>query len=144
MRRTKIVATIGPASQSEAILKDLIETGVNVFRLNFSHGDIETHLAVAERIRQQASLLGKYVGILVDLQGPNIRIGSFRDSDIELAEGDLFCLDRNIANGEGNQRGVGLEYEELCNQVYRDDILLLDDGRIRLKVDAVNESRRMK
>lgn len=140
MRRTKIVATIGPASQSEAILKDLIETGVNVFRLNFSHGDIETHLAVAERIRQQASLLGKYVGILVDLQGPKIRIGSFRDSDIELAEGDLFCLDRNIANGEGNQRGVGLEYEELCNQVYRDDILLLDDGRIRLKVDAVNES----
>jgi pyruvate kinase len=137
-RRTKIVATVGPASQSEKILAALIEAGVNVFRLNFSHGDIEQHATVANRIRKQASLLGCYVGILADLQGPKIRIGSFRDGSIALSEGDRFALDLNIAEDAGTTRGVGLEYTDLPNQLKRDDILLLDDGRIRLQVESVD------
>ena len=78
-RRTKIVATIGPASQSEDKIAELIRAGVNVFRLNFSHGDIDEHAGVAERIRKQADIQGQYVGILADLQGPKIRIGAFSD-----------------------------------------------------------------
>ncbi len=137
-RRTKIVATVGPASQSEQIISELISAGVDVFRLNFSHGDIEQHAAVAQRIRKQATRQGRYVGILADLQGPKIRIGVFRDDSVALNEGDRFSLDLNIAPGEGTARGVGLEYSELPNQVKRDDILLLDDGRIRLQVESVD------
>jgi pyruvate kinase len=136
-RRTKIVATVGPASESEEMLSRLIAAGVDVFRLNFSHGTAEQHQAVARRIRQQAREQECYVGILADLQGPKIRIGAFRDDKVDLHEGDNFRLDLSIADGEGTARGVGLEYGELCNQVARDDILLLDDGRIRLKVDHV-------
>ena len=138
-RRTKIVATIGPASSSEERIAELIEAGVNVFRLNFSHGDIATHQGVADRIREQARQLGRYVGILADLQGPKIRIGNFRDGGVELAEGDSFALDLSVETDDGTARRVGLEYEALCSQVFRDDILLLDDGRIRLRVDSVGE-----
>ncbi len=137
-RRTKIVATVGPASQSEQIIAELIAAGVDVFRLNFSHSDIEQHAAVAQRIRKQATRQGRYVGILADLQGPKIRIGVFRDNSVALNEGDRFALDLNIAAGEGTARGVGLEYSELPNQLRRDDILLLDDGRIRLQVESVD------
>ncbi len=137
-RRTKIVATVGPASQSEEVIAELIRAGVNVFRLNFSHGDIEQHVAIAARIRKQASIQDQYIGILADLQGPKIRIGAFRDDRAELQEGDSFALDLRLADGDGTNRGVGLEYSELCSQVSRDDILLLDDGRIRLQVEAVS------
>jgi pyruvate kinase len=139
-RRTKIVATVGPASESEKRLAELIDAGVNVFRLNFSHGEIEQHVAVAQRIRKQASLQGRYVGILADLQGPKIRIGAFRDDSVLLHEGDSFALDLKIADGAGTSRGVSLEYDDLPNQVKRDDILLLDDGRIRLRVESVADA----
>jgi len=138
-RRTKIVATVGPASQSPKILAELIAAGVNVFRLNFSHGSLAQHVAVAEEIRRQADIQDQYVGILADLQGPKIRIGAFRDDKIELDIGDSFALDLEIPDGQGNVRGVGLEYTALCSQVKRDDILLLDDGRIRLQVDHVGD-----
>ncbi len=137
LRRTKIVATVGPASESEEKIAALITAGVDVFRLNFSHGHIDQHVAVAERIRKQARVLDRYVGILADLQGPKIRIGAFRDNSVELDEGGSFALDLNIADGEGSARGVSLEYPALSEQVQRDDILLLDDGRIRLQVDSV-------
>ena len=138
LRRTKIVATVGPAIESEEMIAEMITAGVDVFRLNFSHGHLDQHVAVAERIRKQARVLDRYVGILVDLQGPKIRIGAFRDDNIALDEGDSFALDLNIADGEGTTRGVNLEYPALSEQVQRDDILLLDDGRIRLQVESVD------
>ncbi|MFV0276678.1 MAG: pyruvate kinase [Parahaliea sp.] len=136
-RRTKIVATIGPGSESEGMLARLINAGVNVFRLNFSHGSAEHHAEVARRIRKQAATIGRYVGILADLQGPKIRISTFRDGAVELAAGDRFRLDTSVGEGEGNAREVGLDYRELRDNVGRGDILLLDDGRLRLRVDAV-------
>ena len=138
-RRTKIVATVGPASESPERLASLISAGVNVFRLNFSHGSIDQHRQVAEEIRKQASELGCYVGILADLQGPKIRIGNFRDGTVELNQGDSFALDLKLGLDEGTSRRVGLDYDSLCSQVARDDTLLLDDGRIRLRVDSVME-----
>jgi pyruvate kinase len=137
LRRTKIVATIGPASESDDVIAKLISAGVNVFRLNFSHGTAEQHIAAARRIRKQASIAGIYVGIMADLQGPKIRIGSFRNDFVELSIGDRFRLDLNLEDGEGDFHSVGLEYKELCSSVVRGDILLLDDGRIRLRVDDV-------
>jgi pyruvate kinase len=137
IRRTKIVATVGPASDSDDTIAKLIRAGVNVFRLNFSHGTTEQHTLVASRIRKQASIAGQYVGIMADLQGPKIRIRSFRNDFIELAAGDRFHLDLDLGASEGDIRGVGLEYEPLCSSVVRGDILLLDDGRIRLRVDNV-------
>ena len=138
-RRTKIVATVGPASQSEPVIADLIRAGVNVFRLNFSHGDTQTHLSVAETIRKQAREQECYVGILADLQGPKIRIGAFKDGSVTLEEGALFSLDTQLEDEAGNERAVALEYKALCEQAGRDDILLLDDGRIRLQVTAVEQ-----
>ncbi len=140
IRRTKIVATIGPASESDDVIAKLIAAGVNVFRLNFSHGTAQQHALVATRIRKQASIAGLYVGIMADLQGPKIRISSFRNEWVELAVGDRFRLDLNQADGEGDFRSVGLEYKELCSSVVKGDILLLDDGRIRLRVDDVESS----
>jgi pyruvate kinase len=138
-RRTKIVATVGPASDSEAVIAKLISAGVNVFRLNFSHGDREHHLEVANRIRKTARSLNSYVGILVDLQGPKIRIGQFREGGVELEFGAAFRFDLDLADDAGNNRSVGLEYKQLCNQVKPGDTLLLDDGRLRMRVEEVNQ-----
>ena len=115
----------------------LISAGVNVFRLNFSHGTAKNHATVAQRIRKQATIAGHYVGILADLQGPKIRISTFRNDHAELSNGDRFRLDLNLGEGEGDVRAVGLDYKELCESVSRGDTLLLDDGRIRLRVDDV-------
>jgi len=139
-RRTKIVATIGPASESADMIARLIGAGVNVFRLNFSHGTAQEHARVARRIRKQAAIADRYVGILADLQGPKIRISSFRHDPVELSNGDRFRLDLSIPEGEGDVRGVGLDYPALCSSVFRGDTLLLDDGRIRLRVDDVDVS----
>lgn len=119
------------------MIAKLISAGVDVFRLNFSHGTAQQHALVAKRIRKQAKLAGTYVGILADLQGPKIRIGTFRNDPIELTAGDRFRLDMNLGEGEGDVHGVGIDYRELCSSVVRGDILLLDDGRIRLRVDDV-------
>ncbi|MEQ9397416.1 pyruvate kinase [Haliea sp.] len=139
-RRTKIVATIGPGSESDDMIARLITAGVNVFRLNFSHGSAEQHARVARRIRKQAAVAGRYVGILADLQGPKIRIGSFRDGSVRLETGDRFRLDLGLGEGEGDAHGVGLDYRELTTSVFRGDTLLLDDGRLRLRVDEVQTS----
>lgn len=137
IRRTKIVATIGPASESDDVIARLIGAGVDVFRLNFSHGSAENHAKVARRIRKQAGISGKYIGILADLQGPKIRISSFREGSIELTNDDRFRLDLNLGDDQGDSHAVGLEYKELCASVSKGDTLLLDDGRIRLRVDDV-------
>lgn len=137
IRRTKIVATVGPGSESEDMLGRLISAGVDVFRLNFSHGSPENHAKVAQRIRRQAGYAGRYVGILADLQGPKIRINGFASGAVALKAGDAFCLDLDVGNDDGDSRRVGVEYTALPEQVAVDDILLLDDGKLRLRVDDV-------
>jgi len=139
-RRTKILATIGPGSESAQTIAQLIEAGVDVFRLNFSHGTAEQHARVATTIRKQAAIAGRYVGILADLQGPKIRISSFREDPVELNKGDPFRLDLTLGKGEGDSTAVGLDYRELCTSVAPGDTLLLDDGRIRLIVDESTET----
>jgi pyruvate kinase len=139
LRRTKILATIGPGSESEDMIARLIGAGVNVFRLNFSHGSAEQHAKVAGRIRKQSAIAGVYTGILADLQGPKIRIGSFNQDKIELTAGDRFRLDLDQDLSAGDRQSVGIEYQELCRSVFSGDTLLLDDGRLRLQVDEVGE-----
>ncbi len=134
------MATVGPASESADNLARLIRAGVDVFRLNFSHGTAHNHATVAARIRKQAAIAGKHVGIMADLQGPKIRIANFREGAVELDHGDRFQLDLNLGDDEGDKNAVGLNYPLLCTSVFRGDILLLDDGRIRLRVDEVEAS----
>ncbi|MGJ8619023.1 MAG: pyruvate kinase [Methylophilaceae bacterium] len=139
IRRTKIVATLGPSSSSEEMLARLIVEGVNVVRLNFSHGTAEEHIARAEIVRNIALKLNRPIGVLCDLQGPKIRIGKFIDGKITLKTGDLFVLNANCKLGDQDQ--VGLDYTELPNEVDEGTILLLDDGRITLQVDRVSSSK---
>lgn len=136
-RRTKIVATIGPASESVESISQLLTAGVDVFRLNFSHGSVDQHAEVARRIREQSAIQGRHVGILADLQGPKIRISSFASDSVELCIGDAFRLDSSIDDNAGDTRGVSFSYLPMLDNLHPGDILLLDDGRIRLRVDAV-------
>ena len=135
-RRTKIVATLGPASSTPEVLERMVEAGVDVVRLNFSHGTAEEHLARAEMVRQVARERHRPVGVLVDLQGPKIRIGKFADGKINLTRGEQFILDANCTLGD--QQRVGLDYKELVEDVNRGTTLLLDDGRIVLWVEEVS------
>ena len=132
IRRTKIVATLGPASTSPEVLERMIRAGVDVVRLNFSHGTEADHIARAEAVRAVADSIGWTVGILADLQGPKIRVGKFENQRITLATGDTFLLDAECKLG--NQERVGLDYPELPNDVRTGDTLLLDDGKIELVV----------
>ncbi len=134
-RSTKIVATLGPASSDREVLHRMIAAGVDVVRMNFSHGSADDHLARAERVREVARELERTVGIMCDLQGPKIRIGKFEGGRIQLENGARFILD--AACTLGNQERVGLDYPELPNDVRAGDILLLDDGRITMTVERV-------
>lgn len=138
MRRTKIVTTLGPATDREGVLEQLIAAGANVVRMNFSHGNALDHIKRAEQVRQIAAKLGKHVGILGDLQGPKIRVSTFAEGKVHLTVGGHFLLDSELGEGQGNQTKVGLDYKALPNDVKPDDILLLDDGRVQLKVLSVN------
>jgi pyruvate kinase len=135
LRRTKIVATLGPSSSDQKILDRMVEAGVDVVRLNFSHGKPEEHIERAEMVRSIGRQRAKTVGVLVDLQGPKIRIGKFEAGKITLNTGDAFVLDAKCELG--NQQRVGLDYKELPNDVTRGTTLLLDDGRIVLWVERV-------
>lgn len=137
LRRTKIVTTLGPATDDIQVLKALIEAGANVVRLNFSHGQASDHIERAENVRTIAQELGTHVAILGDLQGPKIRISRFRDGPITLDEGDVFVLDAEMATDAGDAQRVGIDYKELPDDVLTGDILLLDDGRVQLQVDEV-------
>jgi pyruvate kinase len=136
-RRTKIVATLGPATDDPKVLDKIIEAGVDVVRLNFSHGNADQHRERAEKVRNRARAHGRQVGVLVDLQGPKIRIGEFVDSEIELQEGDHFILDAALDESQGTKERVGIAYKELVNDVSRGDTLLLDDGRMEMWVEEV-------
>jgi pyruvate kinase len=136
LRKTKIVATLGPASNDRAVLEKMITAGVDVVRMNFSHGAKEDHIARAELVRTIAKEQGRTVGVLADLQGPKIRVGKFADGKITLKPGDAFILDAACALG--NQERVGLDYKELPGDVVVGDVLLLDDGLITMTVKSVS------
>ena len=137
-RRTKIVATIGPASGSAAMIAKLLDTGVNVFRLNFSHGSAEGHRQQAKIIRQVMTEKNIFAAILGDLQGPKIRIGDLQDN-IELIDGNTLTLTIDTTKPQ-TAHCVPVSYQPLPNSVGKGDILLLDDGLIRLKVESTNDS----
>ena len=134
-RHTKIVATLGPASSSPEVMEALLRAGVDVVRLNFSHGSAADHVARVQSIRAIAEKVGKPVGILADLQGPKIRVGKFEQGKVALTTGDAFILDAKCEIG--NQERVGLDYKDLPRDVRKGDMLLLDDGRIVLEVGRV-------
>ncbi|MCU0974134.1 MAG: pyruvate kinase, partial [Burkholderiales bacterium] len=138
-RRTKIVATLGPASSSQATLEKLIDAGLDVVRLNFSHGKAEEHEERAEQVRALARAAGRPVGVMADLQGPKIRIGEFEHGRVVLKPGSPFVLDAEC--GLGDSFRVGLDYKELPEDVRVGDALLLDDGRIVLYVEKVKDSQ---
>ena len=134
-RSTKIVATLGPASSSVDVLTRMLAAGVDVVRLNFSHGTAADHEERARMVRDSARSLGREVAIMVDLQGPKIRIGKFAAGKVVLKTGQQFTLD--AARELGDEEGVGLDYKELTHDVAPGVILLLNDGLIRLRVESV-------
>ncbi|ANA34022.1 pyruvate kinase [Ralstonia mannitolilytica] len=134
-RATKIVATLGPSSNTLEILTRMIAGGVDVVRLNFSHGTAQDHVARAELVREAARSVGREVAIMADLQGPKIRVGKFENGKITLSPGDRFTLDARCELG--NQERVGLDYKELPRDVGPGDLLLLNDGLIVLQVERV-------
>jgi pyruvate kinase len=136
MRSTKIVATLGPASSDPAILERMFLAGVDVVRLNFSHGTAEDHLKRAELVRETCRKIDRAVGIMADLQGPKIRVGKFREGKVLLKPGEPFVLDADCTLGEEGR--AGLDYKELPRDVRAGDLLLLDDGRLVLEVQRVS------
>ena len=138
-RSTKIVATLGPSSSDAAVLERMFQAGLDVVRLNFSHGIAADHEKRAELVRETCRKVGRTVGIMADLQGPKIRVGKFKDGKVTLRKGDAFALDATCEMGDATQ--VGLDYKELPRDVKPGDVLLLDDGKIVLDVTSVEGSR---
>ena len=138
-RATKIVVTLGPACSEPVILSRMLAAGVDVVRLNFSHGQASDHIARATLVRTAAKALGREVAIMADLQGPKIRVGKFAEGRVTLAAGATFVLDAECESGDATR--VGLDYRELPRDVAPGAILLLDDGLIRLKVESVEGPR---
>ncbi len=136
VRRTKIVATLGPASNSPEVIEQLILSGLDVARLNFSHGTPDEHKARAKLIREIAARHGRFVALLGDLQGPKIRIAKFTDKRIELKVGDKFTFSTAHPLTSGNQQIVGIDYPDLVKDCGVGDELLLDDGRVVMRVDT--------
>ena len=135
LRSTKIVATLGPASSDPAILERMIRAGVDVVRLNFSHGTSADHEKRAALVKELATKTGRTVAILCDLQGPKIRVGKFKEGRVTLEAGQNFVLDAGLEIGDS--RAVGIDYKELPRDVGPGAVLLLDDGKIVLDVKAV-------
>lgn len=141
MRRTKILATIGPASESKEVLSKMVDAGLNAVRCNFSHGTADDHRKRVQLIREVAKEKGVYIGILADLQGPKIRVAKFKDGKVLLKNGDTFILDAEMDKAAGDEKSVGIDYKELPNDVKKGDVLLLDDGKIVLTVAKVEGAK---
>ena len=141
LRRVKILATLGPASQDEAMLTKMVHAGMNAVRCNFSHGTPEDHGKRVDLIRTIMAKTGKTIAILGDLQGPKIRVAKFKEGKILLNDGDTFFLDSSLGRDEGDQTQVGIDYKELPKDVKPGDILLLDDGKIIFEVISTNGVR---
>jgi len=135
-RATKIVATLGPASSSAEVLERMLRAGVDVVRLNFSHGTAQDHIDRAALVREVARSVGKEVAIMADLQGPKIRVSKFEGGKTMLVAGETLVLDAAFT-GMGTSARVGLDYKELPRDVRPGDTLLLNDGLLRLVVEAV-------
>lgn len=140
-RRTKIVATIGPATQDKDVMRQLIQAGATTFRLNFSHGDHEYHLNSIRLIRQIAFELNQPVGILQDLQGPKIRLGKYASSTITLKPGDPYLL-TSRTDIECNQEMSYVSYEHLADEVPEGSRILIDDGKVEMEVEKVDRSQK--
>jgi len=135
LRSTKIVATLGPASSDPATLETMIRAGVDVVRLNFSHGTGADHEARAKLVKELSAKVGRTVAIMCDLQGPKIRVGKFKDGRVTLEKGQQFVLDAGLEIGDAGR--AGLDYKELPRDVEEGAVLLLDDGKIELEVTGV-------
>ncbi|MBW5290495.1 MAG: Pyruvate kinase [Candidatus Ruthia sp. Asou_11_S2] len=141
-RRTKILATLGPATDKEGVLGSILKAGVNVVRINFSHGSEQEHLNRVKAVRAWAQANQTYVGVLMDLQGPKIRIAAFKDGiKIQLNNGDTFALDADLDENSGNQHSVGIAYKKLPQEVRVGNVLLLDDGKIVLEVTDIKGNK---
>ncbi len=136
MRRTKIVATIGPASREPEVLVRMVEAGLDVARLNFSHGDLPLHAENAERIRAAAAAAGRHVAVLQDLPGPKLRVGPLKDGRVELKPGEHLMLQCG-SSAEGDERRMSVSWPGLAGAVDPDDVVYLADGAIRLRVTTV-------
>ena len=141
IRQSKIVATLGPATDNVQVLERLIGQGLNVARVNFSHGDANTVRQRVGMVRDIARTMGKFVAVMGDLQGPKIRIGRFRDGSVNLQPGANFFLDPKLAADMGDESGVHVEYHTLAQDCSPGDILLLDDGRVQMRVMKCEGSR---
>lgn len=137
LRRTKIVATLGPACDPPEELGQMIANGLDVARVNFSHGRREDHAARVRKLRELAQRHNRQVGLLADLQGPKIRIERFRDGPISLRDGDEFTLDTKLAADAGDRSRVGVTYKDLARDVSAGDVMLLDDGNLTMRVERV-------
>jgi pyruvate kinase len=135
LRSTKIVATLGPASSDPAVLEQMVRAGVDVVRLNFSHGTADDHLARASLVKDIGRKAGRTVAIMCDLQGPKIRVGKFKNGMVNLKKGQAFVLDAGCELGDDDR--AGLDYKELPRDVGAGSVLLLDDGKIVLDVTQV-------
>jgi len=140
-RRTKIIATLGPATDSPEAFKRLLAAGIDLVRLNFSHGTAEDQIKRVKLVRECAAAAGREIGIIADLQGPKIRISRFKNKKVELMVGSEFILDADLDKDAGDEKSVGIDYKSLPKDVNADDLLLLDDGRLVLKVKNVSGNK---
>ena len=134
-RRTKIVATIGPASRDPEVLARMVEAGMDVARLNFSHGSADEHAETARRVREAAGRAGRQVAILQDLPGPKLRIGKLREGVVEFKPGDTTTFVCGPNGGEGDASRLFITYAGLASTVERDEIMYLADGAVRLRIN---------
>ena len=140
-RRTRIVATLGPATDPPEVLEAVLRAGVDVVRLNFSHGDPAAQVARGEAVRAMAAKIGREIGILADLPGPKIRVETFAAGKVQLKAGNRFDLVASLDAPPGDEAQVGVSYLELPGDVKPGDVLLLDDGVVQLQVTAVEGER---
>ncbi len=138
LRRTKIVATLGPASDRPGVLEAMLKAGVDVVRLNFSHGSADDHRRRLNDVREIAQRPGRSVAALGDLQGPKIRISRFIEGSVQLEVGQPFVLDMTLDAQQGTTERVGCDYKALIEDVHPGDRLLLDDGRVVLDVTSIS------
>lgn len=139
-RRSKIIVTLGPATDQPGVLKKVLEAGANLVRINMSHGQRTSHKDRIEKTRQYALELGKEIGILIDLQGPKLRIARFKEGSVELKPGSDFILDTALDPNQGTSEKVGVDYKKLISQIKPKDTLLLDDGLIVLEVNSLSDT----
>ena len=141
MRSTKIIATLGPSTDDPKVLARLFQAGVNVVRVNFSHGNAEERNYRVSEVRRVSAELGLDIGIMGDLQGPKIRVAKFANGPIELLDGAQFILDPDLGEHAGDTGQVGTSYHRLAQDVVPGDMILLDDGQIEMRVTAVEGTR---